>query len=212
MNGYVRKVFMPPGLVLALTLVGIMMLSGLLYYRAIRIQRFLEPTLAISQPRVMFYNNMGRLIIEEFGEGEIPGIRFVGSSILVHKSMLSTDPYHLDRSIFLNNLGKVFLNVLKDPDMRAHLNFIVVSPRVALTSDHDENKKNRFNAQKKADMILNTLFHSVPELESNYAIYFESSAMSVYAKGDEEDWVEFRLLPSERVHVEVLQRLQKYVK
>ena len=41
----------PPGPLLSLLLIGLVLLSGLLYYRAVRIQRFMEPALALSQPR-----------------------------------------------------------------------------------------------------------------------------------------------------------------
>jgi hypothetical protein len=208
---YIRKAVLPPGPVLVLTLVGIMLLSSLLYYRAVRIQRFLEPALAVSQPRIKFYNDISRLLIKEFGEGEVKGIKFVGNSILLHKSMILLDPYHLDKSPLLKSLGVVILDVLRDPNMRAHLDFIVVSPRVALSSDIEANRAARTEAQSSAEMILNALFKSVPELERDYSIYFESSAMSVYARGDEADWVDFRIVPSDRVHVDVLQRLQKYV-
>jgi hypothetical protein len=211
MRNFIKNAVIPPGPVLVLTLVGLMILSGLLYYRAVRIQRFLEPTLAVSQPRVLFYNDVLKLLVEEFGGGEIQGVRFVGSSIIVHKSLLAPDPHHGDRSFFLMRMGNVFLKVLKAPELRAYLDFISISPRAALGSGPVENKARRLKAQAYAEDLLDGLFASVPELQRDYAIYFEASAVSVYSAGDDEDWVEFRLAPSDRLHIDVLERVRKYV-
>jgi hypothetical protein len=207
----IRKAVLPPGPILVLTLIGLMLLSTILYNRAVRIQRFLEPALAMSQPRTTFYSDIGRLLMKEFGTDNVRGIRYVGRSIEVEKSLIFTNPYHIEKSLVLKKLGKVFLAVLSDPATRANLDFIVVSPRVSLGPDRKANKMNRLQVQSTAEVILNALFDAEPELEKAYSIYFESSAMSVYARGEEENWVEFRIVPSDRLHIDVLQRLEKYV-
>ena len=38
----------PAGPLLSLALIGVMLLSAVLYYRAVRIQRFLEPSVAVT--------------------------------------------------------------------------------------------------------------------------------------------------------------------
>ncbi len=69
MSGRTLLKYIPPaGPILNLTLIGLVLLSALLYYRAIKIQRFLEPALAISQPRNEFAKNVRLRFQKEFGE------------------------------------------------------------------------------------------------------------------------------------------------
>ena len=84
----IKKFILPPGPILILTLIGLLLLSALLYYRAVRIQRFLEPALAITQPRITFSKNINNLILREFGKEESKGIKFRTGSILVEQSLL----------------------------------------------------------------------------------------------------------------------------
>jgi len=64
----INKFILPPGPILILTLIGLLLLSALLYYRAVKIQRFLEPVLAITQPRIAFSKNIYNLLLREFGK------------------------------------------------------------------------------------------------------------------------------------------------
>jgi hypothetical protein len=65
-NDFLRR-FFPPGPVLSLSLIGLMLLGGLLYSKAVKAQRFLEPVLAITQPNITFSENLSRLLLAEFG-------------------------------------------------------------------------------------------------------------------------------------------------
>src|ERR1700690_1681055 len=76
------------GPVLSLLLIGLVLLSALLYYRAIRIQRFLEPALAISQPRNEFSKTIKLMFQREVGAEAINGNKVRGRSILIEKSFL----------------------------------------------------------------------------------------------------------------------------
>ena len=61
----------PAGPVLSLLLIGLVVLSALLYYRAVKIQRFLEPALALSQPRNEFTKNISQNFQREIGRAHV---------------------------------------------------------------------------------------------------------------------------------------------
>src|SRR5512136_2863727 len=78
----------PPGPVLTLLLIGLVLLSGLLHYRSVRIQRFLEPALALSQPRNEFSEAIAGIMEKEFAIAPFKGLEVRTSSIIVDKSLL----------------------------------------------------------------------------------------------------------------------------
>src|SRR5512143_2212095 len=61
-GGSLWKYAPPPGPVISLLLIGLVLLSSLLYYRSVKIQRFLEPALALSQPRNEFAKHIRQII------------------------------------------------------------------------------------------------------------------------------------------------------
>jgi len=63
-----KKFILPPGPILSLALIGLLILSAILYYQAVKIQRFLEPALAVSQPKMKFTQNMNNLLTKEFAK------------------------------------------------------------------------------------------------------------------------------------------------
>jgi hypothetical protein len=206
-----RRFVVPPGPILVLTLVGLMLLSAVLYNRAVRAQRFLEPTLAIFQPRFEFYASIERLIHAEFGAAEVLGLRFEGSSILLDERLLYADAHHMENAPAIRRLGRVFKELLSDPEMRAYVDFVMVSPRAPLAGDPERDRQARIEAQTRAEAVLSAILLAEPTLGRDYAIYFESSATPVYPERDELRWIEFRIVPSDRIHVDVLQRLEKYI-
>lgn len=208
----IRKFVFPPGPILSLTLIGLLLLSAVLYYRAINMQRFLEPALAISQPRIDFAKNIRSLIAKEFGEKKIEGIKFTTGSIFVEESLLFGRGQKIEESEILKKLSRVFLSALKDPNIRAHINLILVSTTLPLSSDTELNKKMRLKIQHTAELILNAMYKAEPGLEMDYGTYFAATAMPMNLSEEEIRWVEFRIIPSELVHIELLQRLHKYVR
>jgi hypothetical protein len=68
----------------------------------------------------------------------------------------------------------------------------------------------RAKMHERAGLILSSLFALEPELEETYGAYFAATALSVGAGVKETDWIEFRIVPTERLHIEVLLRLGKY--
>jgi len=58
--------------------------------------------------------------------------------------------------------------------------------------------------------MLNSLFFVEPGLEKNYGRYFAAIALPASSTLKGPPPLEFRLIPTERLHIEVLQRLEKY--
>ena len=208
----VRRFILPLGPLLNLTLIGILVLSALLYYRSVKIQRFLEPALAISQPRMKFTQNINSLLTKEFGTGQIKGLRFRTGAIFMEPSLLLSNihPAKGSEPLILKKLGSVFLTALNDPDIRDNISLILVSTRLPLSPDKKADKEMRAKMQERAGLILSSLFALEPQLEKSYGDYFAATALSVGAGVKETDWIEFRIVPTERLHIDVLLRLGKY--
>jgi hypothetical protein len=210
-NNFINKSMMPTGPVFSLMLIGLLLLSALLYYRAIKIQRFLEPALAMSEPQIKFNQYINHLLMTEFGTNT-KWITFKAGSILVNLSLLFADTHHIEESesLSLKKLSHVLHSALSDPDIRELISLILVSTRFPLTTDTKLNKILRFRSQERTARILNLLYAVEPELEKKYGTYFAATAMPVYAPVTEPNWVEFRMIPTKWLHIEVLERLGKY--
>jgi len=208
----VRRFILPLGPLLGLTLIGILVLSALLYYRAVKIQRFLEPALAISQPRMKFSQSVTSLLSKEFGTGQLKGLRFRAGSIFVDPSLLLNKIHPLRESdpLVLKKLGSVFLTALDDPEIRDNISLILVCTRFPLDPDGKTNKEMRAKMEERAGLILSSMFAVEPALGKSYGTYFAATALSVGTGMKETDWIEFRIVPSERLHIEVLLKLEKY--
>jgi hypothetical protein len=210
----IKKFILPPGPILSLTLIGLLLLSALLYYRAVKIQRFLEPVLAITQPRITFSKNINELLFREFGKEESKGIKFKAGSILVEQSLLFAGVHNInitgEEPVVLKKLGHVFLAALSDPDIRDNISLIIVSTRLPLRPEIASNKEFRYQIQNRAELILNSMYKVTPELEKKYGTYFAATALPVDPALKDIDWIEFRIIPTEKLHIEVLQRLEKY--
>src|SRR5512144_2979782 len=118
----------PPGPVLSLLLIGLVLLSSLLYYRSVKIQRFLEPALALSQPRNEFTKHIRQIIQKEFGAATIKGLNVKTSSIVMDTSLLFSPKGILKPSAEadLHKLARVFLALMKDEHLRSEISLILV--------------------------------------------------------------------------------------
>jgi len=210
-DNVIKKIMISTGPILSLTLIGILVLSALLYYRAVKIQRFLEPALAITEPRIKFNQEINNLLIKEFGT-TAKGITFRRGSIFVDQSLLFAFPHHrgVSNPLILNKLSRVFLSALSNPDISSHISLILISINLPLTADSNLNKELRFEGQKMTAYILNTLYAAEPVLEKQYGKYFAVTAISAGPPVQEPKLIEFRMIPSERLHIQVLERLEQY--
>jgi hypothetical protein len=207
----INKIVISTGPILSLTLIGILVLSALLYYRSVKIQRFLEPALAITEPRIKFNQEINNLLIKEFGTAS-KGITFRRGSIFVDRSLLFAVPHHKEgpKPLILNKLSRVFLSALSNPDISSHISLILININLPLTTDPNLNKGLRFEVQKMTSYILNALYATEPVLEKQYGKYFAVTAISVGGPVTEPNLIEFRMIPTERLHIQVLEKLEQY--
>ncbi|MEW6599878.1 MAG: hypothetical protein AB1499_02820 [Nitrospirota bacterium] len=211
MEKNITKFTLPIGPILSMTLIGLLLLSALLYYRAVKIQRFLEPALAVSEPSIKFNQDINNLLMKEFGTAG-SGITFRKGSILIDQSFLFSTAHLMDGSdpLILKKLGRFFLSVLSDREIRDRISLILVSTNLPLGKDALMNKELRSAAGERTAKILNSLYAAQPELEQKFGKYFAVTAIPSGPAGKENSPIEFRLIPTERLHIDVLERLEKY--
>lgn len=187
----------------SLAFLGIMLLSAVLYYRAVNIQRFLEPALAMSKPKMEFEQNINRLITGEFGK-DAAGVIFTSDAIFVRESLLFGGSGRA-----AERLGKVFLSALEEPEIQPYIELVMVSTRLPLSPDPQTNRLNRQARQQRADEVLDAMFAAQPGLEK-YRTYFVATTVAVSGFKTQANWVEFRIVPTLRLQIDVLQKLKKY--
>lgn len=202
----------PAGPVLSLLLIGLVLLSALLYYRAVKIQRFLEPALALSQPRNQFTKNIKQIFRKEFGTDEVKGIRVKSSSILLDKSVLFNQNGTLKDSAKndLHKLANVLLSLMKNDATRDDISLVLIIAHYPAMGPLDVAAAHRLNSQLVTGYIQDVMAASEPELRVYYPAYFVSAVQPSPAPEKIVDIVEFRIVPSEFLHIKVLDALEKY--
>ena len=202
----------PAGPVLSLLLIGLVVLSAFLYYRAIKIQRFLEPALALSQPRNEFTRNISLNFQQEFGAEQVGGIRVRTSSIIIDRSLLFSADGVLKPSskIIIKKLSRLFLSLLADNRTRSNISIVLVSFRYAADGPKHATIAARMQAQQMVGLLQDSLYEAVPELETRYKPYFAAMVHPEHLQGGVRGVIELRIIPSELLHIEVLQKLMKY--
>jgi hypothetical protein len=205
--------FVPPsGPVLSLLLIGLVLLSALLYYRAVKIQRFLEPALALSQPRNEFAKSISQIFEKEFGRKPIAGIKVRTSAILIERSRLFSKDGNLrpTAQADLKKLARVCLALMEDSDTRANISLILIITRVPLYESKTVYIHERIKAQQVVGFIQDALFQAEPDLWMKYALFFAGTVQSANPREGTKDVFELRILPSEYLHIKVLEKLEKY--
>lgn len=206
-----KKIIPPPGHMLGITLTGILLLSALLYYRAVNAQRYLEPSLAVAQPRIEFAQKITRLLAEEFGPGKVKGIIFTGNAIFVEDSLIFSDPVKRSatRPEFIKKMARVFLTILNDTQMKPHIDLIMIGTRLPVSPHPGMNRIKKIEMQNIAERIKESLYGVEPGLQEKYRRYFVATAVSdERTKSDR--WVQFRIIPGEQLHIEMIKSLDKY--
>lgn len=201
---------LPAGPVFALLLVGLLLLSGLFYYRAVNVQRYLEPALALSLPRSILAQRINAALEREFDGSAVNGIRLRSSAIIVEKDLLFASAGGLRREapVLLRKLARVYLAALDD-QTRPDVSMILVITRYP--AQDDKTGALRSEQQRQAGRILDALFGSEPALAEKLGRYFASAAMPASRLMQDPDTIEFQIIPSELMHAGVLQSLVKYV-
>lgn len=202
----------PAGPVISVLLIGLVLLSALLYYRSVKIQRFLEPALALSQPRNEFAKRIGRIYEEIFGSRAVEGIRIKTGTIIVKRSLLLTKKGTLTpagQQVF-KKLGRLFLALLQDERLRSEINHILIIARFPNDGMKNETLTERLDVQLTAAFVQEKLLRTEPELARSFAPYFSSGAQAMNPQEGSADRVDFLIVPSEYLHIEVLEKLEKY--
>jgi hypothetical protein len=208
----VWKYVPPAGPVLSLLLIGLVVLSALLYYRAVKIQRFLEPVLALSQPRNEFTRSIILNFQQEFGAQRVAGIQARTSSILIDRRLLfSTDGSRKPSSnIIIRKLSRLFLSLLEDARTRSNISLVLVSFHYPADGPKHATSAARARAQQMVGILQDSLYEAEPELEAKFKAYFAATVQPEHLRRGESEVIELRIIPSELLHIEVLQKLVKY--
>lgn len=202
----------PAGPILSLMLIGLVLLSALLYYRAVKIQRFLEPALALSQPRNEFTKGINSIFEKEFGAKSIKGLKVKTSSILMETSLLFSGDGAPKASARddLQKLSRIFMSLMKDDHMRSEISQVLIIGRYPSYGVTGATIMERMKVQRMVGFIQDALFQLEPDLGMRYATYFVGAAQPTNPHEKKSEVVEFRIVPSEFLHIEVLEKLEKY--
>ena len=202
----------PSGPVISLLLIGLVLLSALLYYRSVKIQRFLEPALALSQPRNEFTKRVNELFRQEFGDLSVSGLKVRRSSVQMQRSLIFQPGGKLkpEGKSILGKLARVFLALMKDERTRSEIDRVLIISRFAHLESPGANVPERMQEHLLVGFIQDALFLEEPELGRGYASYFISATGPLDARERASDVVDFIIVPSESLHIEVLEKLEKY--
>lgn len=213
MSGKSPWKYLPPvGPVLSLILIGLVLLSALLYYRAIKIQRYLEPALAMAQPRNEFAKNIKKTFEREFGAESIKGLKIGKSSIVMEPSLLFYKDGTLKPSARaeLQKLSRFFLLIMEDTHTRSDISLVLIIARFPSFGAKEGAAAERIKVQRMVGLIQDALLQAEPELGRKYSTYFAATAQPTTPHELTSKEMEFRIIPSELLHIEVLQKLVKY--
>jgi hypothetical protein len=211
-GGTLWKYMPPPGPILSLVLIGLVLLSSLLYYRSVKIQRFLEPALALSQPRNEFTKHIKQIIQNEFGAKSIKGLKVKTSSIVMETSLLFSPRGDLRTSAQadLQKLARVFLALMKDDHLRSEISLVLIIGYFPSSGAYEATVMEKIQVARMVEFIQDALFKLEPGLAKGYAPYFTAAERPMDPSEGNTGVVEFRIVPSEFLHIEVLEKLEKY--
>ena len=68
----------------------------------------------------------------------------------------------------------------------------------------------RMLAQRTGGFIQDALFFAEPQLGIRYGTYFVAAAQPTSMMEGNRELIEFRIIPSELLHIKVLEKLEKY--
>lgn len=213
--GRLTRHMLPPGPILSLALIGVMVLSALLYYRAVKIQRFLEPALALSQPRNQLSERLNVLLRREFGDtAGVRGMSFGMGAVIAEARLFFDEDEDTKKSAgeVLQKLNRVFYKALQDERTRLHIAVVLVGADYRIGPAAGDTKDARERAQHRAELVMDRMLSADPRLISAFGTYFIAAAIPAGSQEAKGDRLEFRIIPSEMLHVEVLMKLNKYVR
>ena len=103
----------------------------------------------------------------------------------------------------------MFLALLRDEAARTEVDRILIVSRFPRQAPAGGNVPPRLQESLRVGFIQDALFLEAPELGRNHASFF-LSATGLLDAHMAADTVDFLIVPSEFLHIEVLERLEKY--
>jgi hypothetical protein len=103
------------------------------------------------------------------------------------------------------------LSILEDNKMRIYFDHIMIGTQFPISPHFEINKKLRIEKGHRAELILDALYKIEPRLEQNYGNYFAVTALPVNPL-QRSMFIEFVIIPSERLHIEMIRSLGKYLR
>jgi hypothetical protein len=196
------------GPVLSFLLIGLVLLSALLYYRAVKIQRFLD----LSQPRNEFSKSIKLIFQREFGAEAVKGLKIRASSILIEKSFLFSENGALKASAQddLKKLSRIFFSLMDNEQTRSDISLVLIISRFPSSETWITYAADRVMAQRTSGFIQDALFFAEPQLGIRYGTYFLAAAQPTNPLEGNRELIELRIVPSELLHIKVLEKLEKY--
>ncbi len=210
MNRKLWGLLPPVGPVLSIILIGLVLLSGLLYYRAVKIQRFLEPALAVSQPRNEYSKRIGGLFRKEFGNKPRNELDYSMGVIHLRPALLISPKGNLspEGQAILRKLARIFITLMRDDQSRSEISLVLISTRIPLSGPlHATGAQSHMIAV----FVQDGLFRAEPELALQYSSFFATATqpLGLHERNTGME-VDIRIIPSEFLHIKVLEKLEKY--
>lgn len=202
----------PAGPITALTLLGLLMLGAILNHRAVEFLRFIEPTLAVTKPRFVFSHTINKLMIEEFRFPNANDIHYAEDSIRVRRSLIEDDLAAGGSMGVLKGIGNVLYRLMQDPATKDRIDIFLVGARVPISGDDAIDARLAHDAQDTTEVMVRAIYQMVPELKQQYEERFVSAAFPTSESTELGQWIEFHVVPRERLHVDMMLKMQQYVR
>ena len=203
-----RGRLIPDEPVVILILIGMILIGALLYYRAVNLQRFLEPALAVLEPRTQLSMRLKNLAKEELGPEYGQNVIVQSSGLMLHKSLFSTPQYH-GIPVFINRLGNMIQRLFEDPWMSSNVEIVMIKTSVPMGLPQEIRNSAQEKMQQRSEALLNAILGSNSVLSAGYSDKFAATAV-LSRKAEAADWIALDIIPSERLHIEILEKLGKY--
>jgi hypothetical protein len=180
----------------------------------VKIQRFLEPALALAVPRSEFSHQVMDTMAAVFGSPAINGVNFRTTSIQLADQLIFSPEgiIHPRGRVVLKKTALAFRSVLQDERTRPDIGFVMLIVRYPGGLSEAAARRARDAGQDKAWKILDAMFAEEPDLGRDFGYIFSAVTAPGTARTAGRDDIEFRIVPSERMHIEFLQKLEKYTK
>jgi hypothetical protein len=190
-----------------------MLLSSLLYFRAVKAQRYLEPALATVKTRINFAKKIEQFLEKEFNTSNVDGIKFSTNALSISKSLIFRSIEGDERydSLLMKRLSNIFFSLLTDEETSTFIDMILIETRLPYSPHLKVNKETRVKYQHEAESILDYIFEVGPDLEQQFGQYFAVTIIPT-ASLRRINWVDFRIILGEHQHIEMIRGLGKYLR